>query len=153
MKQFIVINAETANKCWVWSWGSPDTATPSVLCVCCPRGYPSGKGSRGTPAPEGPGCAVFDRVSATLLWRLRMIPCLISPSHSPLGVFVSAKDGGGGTDPGHHCYSCHNHFNFRACEWQVTHPSPSRYGPCGVVIGFLDDFLFKSAVLLIFQMK
>lgn len=32
-------------------------------------------------------------------------------------------------------------------------PSPSSYGPCGVVIAFLDGFLFKSAVLLIFQMK
>ena len=111
------------------------------------------KGPGGRLHPEGPGCAVFDWVCAALLWQLRTISWLISPSDSALGVFVSAKDGGGETDPGHHCYSCHNHFNFRACEWQVTHPSPSCYGPCGVVIGFLDDFLFKSAVLLIFQMK
>ena len=48
--------------------GSPGTAPPSVLYVRCPRGYPSGKGSRGMPAPAGPGCAIFDWVSAALLW-------------------------------------------------------------------------------------
>lgn len=47
----------------------------------------------------------------------------------------------------------HSCFNFSSWKWQVTRPSPSSYGPCGVVIAFLDDFLFKSAVLLIFQMK
>lgn len=60
---------------------------------------------------------------------------------------------GGETDPCHHCYSRHSPFNFGTRKWQVTHPSPSSDGPCGVVIAFLDDFLFKSAVLLIFQMK
>lgn len=64
-----------------------------------------------------------------------------------------SKDEGGERDPRHHCYSCHNHFNFSARKWQVTRPSPPRSGPRGVVIAFLDDFLFKSAVLLIFQMK
>lgn len=32
-------------------------------------------------------------------------------------------------------------------------PGPSSCGLCEVVIALLDDFLFKSAVLLIFQMK
>lgn len=48
----------------------------------------------------------------------------------------------------------HSCFNFQFMEVAGRTSQVHRVmGPCGLVIAFLDDFLFKSAVLLIFQMK
>lgn len=52
MKQFIVINAETANKCWIWSGGSPG-APPSFRSPRSQsRRYPWRAEARGVPLWE-----------------------------------------------------------------------------------------------------
>lgn len=142
MKQFIVINAETANKCQAGSGGSlgaPSLIWHSVFIVL----FIVLPGSLGG-LPES-------------MWEAtgQVFCCSIETNTgtSPLQAFLRVE-GERWTHPRHrHCYSCHSYFNFPTWKWQVTRPSPLRYGPCGVVIAFLDDFLFKSAVLLIFQMK
>lgn len=157
MKQFIVINAETASKCWVWSGESPG-APPSFSSLCSLSPSPPSsslslerKSLGGASFWEGLYSTVLDQFSTGLFWQRKIF--YLTSFRRFCRVFTFSKADGGGTNPCHHCYSCHNHFNFGTWKWQVTHPSPSSYGPCGVVIAFLDDFLFKSAVLLIFQMK
>lgn len=124
----------------------PFSALPSL-----PPSILLGKGSGGTPPSEGLRWRL-DQFSAGLFGQIKRTSCLIA-FRIFCRVFMFSWDGGGGTDPSHHCYSCHSRFNFSAGTWRATQPSPPSYGPCGVVIAFLDDFLFKSAVLLIFQMK
>lgn len=137
--------------------GLQEPLPPSVLCAHCLPPLPQVR----YPWRErvlgehlfGKGCIAQSWTSFLLVYFDKERSFTWPPSEDSVGVFTFSKAEGGRTNPCHHCYSCHNHFNFGTWKWQVTHPSPSSYGPCGVVIAFLDDFLFKSAVLLIFQMK
>lgn len=149
MKQLIVINTETANKCQVGSGGSlrapPCFGAPSPLPHSSSFWGILGGGHHCGKSSTSFRLAYCDKEEALLPdLSSRLLRCL----------YVSCE-WRGETDPSAPAIviRAHSCFNFSSCKWQVTRPSPSSYGPCGVVIAFLDDFLFKSAVLLIFQMK
>lgn len=79
MKQFIVINAETASKCWVWSRGSPGTPSPfDAVRPLPPFIILWGRVLGDRASSEGLRCVVFDHFSAGLFWQIRRVSCLIS---------------------------------------------------------------------------
>lgn len=152
MKQFIVINEETANECCAWSGGSPGTAPPGCSALTARHdplrsrlwGHASSGGLRRS----------LDRLSAAFFGPIRKTLCPIAFRTLRGGFYVSSgprrRDR---LTPSLLFLPQSFQFQRRRAAGCAAQPSPSSHGPCGVVIAFLDDFLFKSAVLLIFQMK